>query len=658
MNEADLPSINLDELRLVPDWLREDAPNPSKQYAGFDRPIETDYPDRRGARPGGPGRDRRDTRGSGMGSGDRRNDRGRSGPPPRGGAPQRRDERPPARQENYQPVEPAPLRVEFLPDDRCMASIIKQIRSTHMAYPLFSLARMFLQEPARHFLQLSLVPGTLPAGSALYQLGEDGPVTLDRTSLEAIAFESMKDRFYKEETVQKDPPKGNFTNVARDRLSGALLGPTNYHGYQPALRALYESRYSRRMSFEDYRRNIEVSNDPTLVERWKEEARTVTTISTITGEPPTVFPSNAETRVHFRQHHLESLLHKGMSFRLHGSVARRLPEPGIMQAIREAHEREVRYPAQFVQLLRQGLQNAGLHIFKHRKRIVYVAATRPTPFIPASGAVTENVSLILATISESPLCTRKFLAERVLNKKLQGSRPQRVAAAPGEQAVNTSETATSSETAALSEETVQQTAASEAVTVLPEIAAHPADIEQGIDTAQPTQSPPVPQTVPSEVMPPRVEDELSRAKTALAADLRFLVQAGHIIEFHNATFDLPLLPKPKEESVKNNSTARVTPADDIMSIGADPASARETDAILDGPPVAADTIEEAAIVPKTASFERGTVLEKLPTPPAGNAETSLVAPPEEIDASAADESEEDVVPQPESSEDRLPEEHA
>ena len=55
-----------------------------------------------------------------------------------------------------------------------------------------------------------------------------------------------------------------------------------------------------------------------------------------------------------------------------------------MQALRQAHDAELRYPAQFVQLLRQGLQNSGLHIFKHRKRVVYVSLARPTPF-SASG---------------------------------------------------------------------------------------------------------------------------------------------------------------------------------------------------------------------------------------------------------------------------------
>ena len=423
MNEPDPSPINLDELRLLPDWLREEGPAPSKQYASHDYPTEDRQSRGRGDRPGsfGRGNDRRDSRGGSGGSGGpstgRRDDR-RPGPPRRdggnGGRPFR-DERgaggpPPA------PVAPAPVHVEFLPDERCLVSINKQIRSTHLAYPLFGLARMFLQEPERHRVQFSLAPEAVAAGVMLYQLGEDGPITLDRQTLEKMAFDASKDQFYVEETVQKEPLKGNFTNVARERLSGALLGPTNYHAYQPALRSLYESRYSRRMSFEDFRRNIEVSSDPALIERWKEEARTTTTINT-KGETPVALQSVAEARQHFRQHHLDALLRTGKTLSVHGSVARTLPEPAMMNAIREAHDRELRYPANFVQHLRQGLQNAGLHIFKHRKRVVYVSLARPTPFV-ARGAVSENVTAILETIAQSPLCTRKALAERVLSRSV------------------------------------------------------------------------------------------------------------------------------------------------------------------------------------------------------------------------------------------------
>ena len=554
MNEADPSPINLDELRMLPDWLREEAPAPSKQYAAHDYPLG-DSPDRRGGRPGGfAGRnDGRDSRGGG--APDRRREGGgsRSGPPPRRADDRgsRDDRRPAFNAPRPEPQLLAPVRVEFLPDDRCLASINKQIRSTHLAYPLFGLARMFLQEPERHFVQFSVAPDA-PAGTQLYQLGEDGPVTLDRATLEKMAFDSTKDQLYVEEMVQKEPLKGNFTNVARERLSGTLLGPTNYHAYQPALRSLYESRYSRRMSFEDFRRNVEVSTDPALIERWKEESRTTTTTSTRVpeGETPVVLNSPADVRTHFRQHHLDTLVRAGTRFKVHGSVARSLPEASMMQAIRGAHEQEMRYPAQFVQLLRQGLQNAGLHIFKHRKRVVYVSLARPTPFV-AQGTVSPNVSAILETIAQSPLCTRKFLAERVLARDTSGL------AAP------TPLPSPHSEDKEPVPVPVRQTNIPEpspAVESNVEPPTMSSEKEKAVSATEPRPAPMVTEAptplAPALVTNAAVEDPAARGKAALAADLRFLVQSGHIIEFHNGTFDLPLPPKAKEEGAANPNPAR------------------------------------------------------------------------------------------------------
>ena len=562
MNEADPAPINLDELRLLPNWLREEGPPPSKQYASHEGATADDYGTRRGPRTGGSfNRDRPAGRGFGGagggsgGGGDRRREGGgrRNGPPPRGGGADRamRDERRPAPEV---PAAPAPVRIEFLPDDKCLASITKQIRSTHLAYPLFGLARMFLQEPARHWVQFTVVPDAASAGASLFQLGEDGPVTLDRAVLERIAFDSAKDRYYIEQTEQKEPPKGNFTNVARNRLSGALLGPTNYHGYQPALRADYESRFSRRMSFEDYRRNIEVVSDPALVERWKEEARTTTTISTREGEPPTVLPSMSEARVHFRQHYFEGLLRSGTSFQIHGSVARNLPEPTMMQAIRQAHDAELRYPAHFVQLLRQGLQNAGLHIFKHRKRVVYVSLSRPSTFAP-DGAVSESVAAILATVAKFPLCTRKTLAEHVLAR--QPGTTSKPATAPVDPSTEEAATAT----------------------------------EPANESATP--APPA----------PAADDPMAKAKAALAADLRFLVQSGHLIEFHNGTFDLPLQPKSKEGPASNDPAAESDASDPAPT--PEPHSAAADEGPADDAERDALTVESVEILPPDAPRESG-----------------------------------------------------
>lgn len=642
------PAFRLDELKLLPDWMKEDAPAPPGavrggedrfQSRGNDRGPRRDDGGRPSRRPGGGFGGGGEMRGGGRPTGRGDRDRGNPRRPGGGGRDSRDRDRGP-RPPEPAPVHPARVRVEFLPDPRPMSAIAKEIRGSHLAYPLFGLARMFLDRPERHRIRLAVETRPAPAPepaqpgqppprplgptpTVLFQLGEDGPVASDRAALERIAFDLYKDRFYLDQSVQKDPPKGNFTNVARDRLSGTLLGPTNYHAYQANLRGLYESRFSRRMDFEEFRRGVEIVSDPALVERWKEEVRTITTYvvrdtlpaapvpapapdeapagaapapevpedevapaadveasptppSTVEagadpspaatdtaaeGEPavpapvaegpaPVALESLAEARQHFRQHYFEGLLRTGSSFELPGPVGRQLPEASLTLALRFAHEREVKYPAGLVQPLRAGLQGAGLHIFKHRKRIVYVSASRPTPFRTGGetgGAVSGGVSAILETVAEFPMLNRKQLADRILARRFGPA-----SAAPG-------------------------------TPVVPVPAANPEIGTSG--TPEPAPADPAP-------------DALARAKAMLAADLRYLVQAGHVIEFYpEGTLDLPLLPRPKEPTPAPPGRREPTPAI-VTPAASEPAAGQE-----------ARPAPEAEVAPLEAASPTATLVE-------------------------------------------------
>ena len=111
-----------------------------------------------------------------------------------------------------------------------------------------------------------------------------------------------------------------------------MLGPTNHHNYQPQLRTLYETRFSRRMSFLDYQKQIEIVSDPAVVEEWKEQARNVTTYTAKTGEPPLTFTNAAEVERHFRQHHLPGLVRSASELTIGGVVSRRLSGPRVWAA--------------------------------------------------------------------------------------------------------------------------------------------------------------------------------------------------------------------------------------------------------------------------------------------------------------------------------------
>src|ERR1043166_7968348 len=370
-------SSDLLDLKLMPAWVKETETKSYEHYTG-----DEGMP-REGRR--GPGKKRppRDAQGPRFKTGEtarpsqNQRDRGDRRRPPRGkdNRPSRppggrqgyrpRQDRPPERrpQQSPPPVAPPDIAIRFLPRTPVFDNVVEQIRSGPVAYSLFHLARLFLEKPERYEVRLIAKPET-----PLYQLGEEGAVSLNREFLEHDAFRLARDPFYKIEITRGEPIKGNFTSLARDPLSRTLLGPTNYHGYQPRLRTLYEQRFSRRMSFADYQRQIEIVNDPALIERWKEEAQRITTYTAFGEDPPVSFSSPVEAERHFRSTYLPSLIRNVEEAAIGGVQSRQLPDRVLNRAIEDAWASEIRSPSQMMQELASRLREAALHIFRQDRK--------------------------------------------------------------------------------------------------------------------------------------------------------------------------------------------------------------------------------------------------------------------------------------------------
>ena len=394
MSSPTTPADLLD-LKLLPAWVNE--PAQANDYSNFEGEDARDFERSGDRRDRGPRRDR-----------ERRPPNSRE----QRGRPARTDLREEARpQENRREREVAPplsVTVRFIPHPAAFDSVIAQIKSGSVAYSVFALARLFLEKPERYDVQL-----TTPAETPLHQLGENGAVSSDQRILESGAFAAAREDFYTVEVTQTEPLKGNFTNVARCRASGTLLGPTNHHNYQPQLRNLYETRFSRRMSFADYQRQIEVVSDPAVVEQWKEQARSITTLTTKSGEPPLSFTNLAEAERHFRQTYLPMLLRSANDVTISGVVSRRLPDWTLGRAIEEAWSTETRSPSKMMQELSTGLRQAGLNIFRHRRGMLFVSPIRARIFGHDRGGVSASINSILEKIAATPGINRKQLSEQL-----------------------------------------------------------------------------------------------------------------------------------------------------------------------------------------------------------------------------------------------------
>jgi hypothetical protein len=421
MSSPTVEPVDLLDLKFLPAWVKEPAePRNYENYAGEEERREPrGRRDRNFKRPApkgfaskAPNAERIDRHGPRKVGRDR---------PPRDGfaaanrAPRpkdhREDHRTSAGQDRHIPVarKPPDIAVRFLPRGPAFENVVAQIKSGSVAYSVFALARLFLEKPERYDVRL-----TAKADSPLYRLGEDGTLSLNREFLEGNAFRFAHENFFKINVTQSDPIKGNFSNVARCRLSGTLFGPTNHHNYQPQLRSLYEQRFSRRMSFADYQRQIEIVNDPALIECWKEEARTVTTYATLREETPSTFASAAEAERHFRSNYLTGLLHSVEEVTIGGVLSRRLPDRALNRAIEDAWTRETRSPSNMMQELAGQLRQAGLTVFRHRRGMLFVSPIRVRPFVHEQAGVSPLVNAILEALAATPGINRKELSEKLI----------------------------------------------------------------------------------------------------------------------------------------------------------------------------------------------------------------------------------------------------
>jgi len=97
-----------------------------------------------------------------------------------------------------------------------------------------------------------------------------------------------------------------------------------------------------------------------------------------------------------------------------GVASRHLSDRPLHRVIEEAWVRENRSPSNLMQDLAGRFRQAGLHVFRHRRGMLFVSPVRPQPFVHERTGVSELVNAILKTLAENPGIPRKDLAEKLM----------------------------------------------------------------------------------------------------------------------------------------------------------------------------------------------------------------------------------------------------
>lgn len=588
--------IELD-LEFLPAWAREPADaNRFAKYEGGpeqDKRGQRDRFGRRHERGGGdraPRRDRpqQDSHRPLPAGPDRRKDRPRRG---REGGQKFRERGREQSEEAPEPQVQLPeIDVEFIPDELGVESLAKQIKLRGRAYPLFDIALLILRAPERYQARFVVRRGQDDKPlQRLVVCSLDESVWLSEDEVVDHIMRRHFAMFYQTEKVAIDPPKGTYTFVAKCGLSGAILGPPNYHDYQTKLHRLHAERFSH-MPFEVYKSKVKMVRDEAVVKQWLEDQSWRLEYVGLNVPDAVRLQSREEVEQHFRSVHLANIAREVDEFVLPPGGKRPFMSRLLGLLLKQSTEDQRRFPLRLATRLSQQFAARGLQFFKV-DRAVHVCVARPHYLDLQETVVSESIRRIVEFIGQHPRSTRRQLIEALAPS------PTRPSSTPAD-----------------SRPPEQQ-----------------GQVVAGDVAAQNSQE----KSVPAE--PPEPTPE----QTALIADLHWLIHQGHIIEFFDGHIEMARPPKPKPAPAPRTEPKNMpaTTSDQPLGQAGAPAGSADKPSQQSPPstgPAAPEQQAPAADTPKDSLPVAP--LESQPKSqldqPAG-ATQSLVAPADaQVDASA------------------------
>ena len=326
------------------------------------------------------------------------------------------------RQPRREPApQPIPVDVAFLPERNKLGAIVKEMHRTRKAYPIMELASLFIAKADHHLLKLQLSAGREGDGDpTLFQCKANGLVSSDQAGLVKHLMLHHLEDFYDVEVEEGEAPTGNFVCVGRCRITREILGPPNHHGFQARIQQMVTTRFPG-MTADDYRQKVEIVHDLELVEQWKNENRLQktykvkkrkSTSDSAEGEEPEDTRermTEEQARRHFQAQLVPKLIQSCRRAIVPARVAQSIPDPALKREIREAWQKESRFPLSLNLAMRPAFRHMRLHIFKVNRKDAFVTAVHPRPL--DSGAAIETIRAEMEFLREHPGCTRQDLVD-------------------------------------------------------------------------------------------------------------------------------------------------------------------------------------------------------------------------------------------------------
>ena len=367
----------LSSFALGPSWARaaggDQKDQSTKRAAKLgDRPNRRDERSQDDRKGGGRERDfDRDGRRSPKGRGGKFDDR-RAGPP---------------RSQEIAPAEG--VRVTLMPDAQAVHLIGKEVHQVARVYPLYDVAKILLAERGRC---RAVFEAPEPHAQLLRgKLDESLFLTRDE-AINHLWQSALKEQFIEEETIEVDPPAGNFQLVAKCGLTGLWLGPPNFHAYQVNLRRIHRECFPN-MPFEAYSSRVRTERGEEAVNAWL-ATMTKKTRWRIKGDGDDGWIDDRnEARRALAARCFDQAFEETRRAEMLASVPSENLSASLMASLKMAGNHARNHPAVLIPAVCKAVEAEHLPVFKRQGKL-YTGPARPHP-LPPGQALAERPAIMV-----------------------------------------------------------------------------------------------------------------------------------------------------------------------------------------------------------------------------------------------------------------------
>lgn len=289
-----------------------------------------------------------------------------------------------------------------------MHLIGKEVHQVARVYPLFDVAKILLAEKARcrAIFEAPLPHAPLVRG----KLDESLFLTRDE-AIRHLWNSDLRNDQIEEETIEVDPPTGNFQAIARCGISGEWLGPVNFHSYQTNLRRLHRERFAK-MPFELYAAKVRTERGEEAVNAWLETMKKKTRWRIKGDGDEAWIDDRAAAERAVAERCFDKAFEETRIAEVSGAILAKNLSPSLLTSLKIAGSHARKHPAILIPAVCRAVEAEHLPVFKRQGKL-HTGPARPHP-LPANAILAERPGKMVAWIRENSPAKLEGLWKSVL----------------------------------------------------------------------------------------------------------------------------------------------------------------------------------------------------------------------------------------------------